>query len=191
MPQPAPCDDRGHQLVPRERRAVERLADGVSKYVPQLRRHTEIALPARPLPHSARGHQREERSALLGCDEMQGAPHRPGLDEPALGQGAADLAVARRLAPDTDGELGGRRHLRLHTAETADHTGDGRPTDRVQQLAVHAPRERLPPGDLRGHVPSVRRPTIKALSEALDGALPLPAIVLSAAQHELAVFCAA
>ena len=41
--------------------------------------------------------------------------------------------------------------MRLDTAETADHARDGQLTDRIQQLPLHPPRERLLPGDLHGH----------------------------------------
>ena len=157
MPQPALRDDRRDQFVAGEDRAVECLADRPAQQLVLLRGHAEVALPARPLPGSSGGDQREEGSPLLGCEQVERAPHRPGLDQAPLGQGAADLAGPRRLAPDPDRELGGRRHLRLDTAETTDHARNGQATDRIEQVPLHPPCKRLLPGDPHRHAPSVTR----------------------------------
>src|SRR5438093_9922805 len=120
MAKPAPGDDRRHQLVSRERLTVERLADREAKRIPVRGGHAEVALPARPFPRSSGGDEREERSGVLGGEQVERAPHRPGLDKTAVAQSARDLAWPRRATPNADGKLGGRRHLRLDTAEPPD-----------------------------------------------------------------------
>jgi hypothetical protein len=92
MLQPPPCRYRGTQLVPGENGAVERLTGSAAKAIHQLGCHPEVALPAGPIPRSSGGDQRKESSALLGCEQVQRAAHRPGLDQATLGEGAADLA---------------------------------------------------------------------------------------------------
>ena len=125
---------------------------------------------------------------------MKRAAHRPGLDEATLGQRAADLARLRLLAPDADGELGRRCHLRLDTAEAADHSGDRHPTDRIEQLPLHPPRERLSPTDLQCRTASVPWPAacharatavetdwtrVVALYDALAQLVPSPVVELN------------
>ncbi len=94
------------------------VADRPAKRVHLLRGHAEVALPARPLPGPSGSHEREEASSLLGREEMERAPHRPGLDQTTIPQGTIDLAGPRRRTPGADRKLSGRRDLRLDTAET-------------------------------------------------------------------------
>jgi hypothetical protein len=82
---------------------------------------------------------------------VERASHRPRLDKAARGQGAADVAGPRRLAPDAHRKLGGGGDLCLDTAEAANDPGDVQCPDRIQQVPLHAPSERLPPGDLHSH----------------------------------------
>src|SRR2546430_3509467 len=128
---------------------------------------------------------------------MKRAAHRPGLDEATLGERAADLARLRLLAPDADSELGRRCHLRLDTAEAADHPDDRHPTDRIEQLPLHPPRERLSPTDLQCRTASVPWPSacharartaaetdrtrIVALYHALAQLVPSPVVELNRA----------
>ena len=154
---PALRDDRRDQLLPGEGPPSSASRTAPPQRLHLLRGHPEVALPARPLPGPPGGHQREERAGLLGREEMQRAAHRPGLDQPAVAQGAADLAVPRRLAPDADRELGRRGDLRLDAAEPADDVRDGQPADRIEQVAPHSPCERLLPADRHRHPLSLRR----------------------------------
>ena len=68
----------------------------------------------------SRGDERKERASLLRRDQMERAPHRPGLDQTALGERARHLAASRAPAPDPYGQLCRRSHLRLDSAESAD-----------------------------------------------------------------------
>jgi hypothetical protein len=86
---------------------------------------------------------------------MERAPHRPGLDQTTLSQGAIDLAVPRRLAPDADRKLSRGRDLCLDTAQTTDDVGDSETTDRIEEVALHPPCERLLPADPHRHPVSV------------------------------------
>src|SRR5882762_2231019 len=88
---------------------------------------------------------------------MKSASHRPRLDHPALGESTRDLAAARRLAPDSNGELGRRRNLRLDAAQSTDHAGNREFAHRIQKLPLHAPRERLLPADLQYGDPFMSR----------------------------------
>jgi hypothetical protein len=83
------------------------------------------------------------------------ASHRPGLVEATRRQHAFDLARAGGLAPEPDRELRRRGNLRLDAAQATDHPGDGQPSDRMQQLSMHPPRERLAQGDPHGRAASL------------------------------------
>ena len=57
-----------------------------------------------------------------------------------------DVSRRTRIA-----ELGGRRDLCLDAAEATDDVGDRQPADRIEQVTLHPPRERLLPADADGH----------------------------------------
>ena len=63
---------------------------------------------------------------------MGGAAEREHLDDPALGQGARDLAGPGPLPPGPDGELGRGVGLRRHRAQPAYDPGDRLGADRVE-----------------------------------------------------------
>jgi hypothetical protein len=156
MPKPAPCDDRRHQFLLGEDRPVGRLADDVAKLVHLFRSHSRRSTAASSAsPTTVRRPSAKGSSGLLGCEQVERAPHGPGLDQASLGQGAADLAAPRLLAPNADRELGRRRALRLDTAETTDYPRDGRRTDRIQKMPLHPPGQSLFPGDPHRYAPSV------------------------------------
>jgi hypothetical protein len=154
--------------------SLKDLLDCVPQRFDLVRRHAEVPLPTRPFPRSSGGHQREEDTGVLGREQMQRSPHRPGLDEPTVGEGAADLTGTRGLAPNADGKLCRGRHLRLDRAQAADYADDGGGPDWVQELAPHPPRERLLPTDPQGHWANVpaEGPTAGGASAADLSTLP-------------------
>ena len=84
-------DDRRDQLFPREVLAFERFAGRGAQRIPVLGGHAEVAFPARQLPRAARCHERKQRAGVLRREQVERSAHRPGLDEPAVAQGARDL----------------------------------------------------------------------------------------------------
>lgn len=61
------------------------------------------------------------------------------------------------MPADADGELRRRGNLVLDCAQAPHHLGDGQSTDRIQQLPMHAPRQRLRPADLHRHGSDIGR----------------------------------
>jgi hypothetical protein len=120
MPEPALRHDGGDQLLACERTVGERDAGGTAETLDLLRGKAEVLLPARPLPRAPGGHEREERSGLVGLQEMKRAAHRPGLDQAAVAERARDLSARRGLLAHAYRELRGRCDLRLDTAEPPD-----------------------------------------------------------------------
>ena len=147
--QSASRGDRIRKLDPGQGLALEGLADRPPEDVHLLRGRPEVAAPT--LPQTIGGHDREKRGAVLGREQVEGAAHRPGLDEAPPGEGAADLTGSGLLTPYTDGEFGRRGNLRLDSAETTDHPCDRERARRIQKLATHPPPKGLLARDRRRH----------------------------------------
>ena len=160
MPEPRPCRDRSTQLVPGDRPAGERVPDRLAQRGPVGRGQVVVALPAGQLPHPAGRSEREVGAAVLGRQQVGGAAERERLDDPALGQGARDLAGPGSLPPGADRQLGRGVGLRRHRAQPADDPGHGLGADRVEQVPTHAPGQRLGPADR--HRRRLARPTDKS-----------------------------
>jgi hypothetical protein len=155
---PPACDDRARELLPGQDRAVERFSDDISEDLHRAGSHAEVALPARAVPRPSRGHHRQQDASMLGGEQMKGASHGPGLDQPAIRERPAHLPGSGRPAPDPDRQLGRGRHLRLDPAQAPDHAVNGQRPDWVEQVATHSPGQGLRPGDLRSHLASLPKP---------------------------------
>ena len=142
-----PLRHLGDERFPGQDPPVEDVAHREAERLDALGGHAEVLDPGRTFPRAAGGHEREERPGVLGGEEVQGAAHRPRLDEPAVGERRAHLTGHGIPAADADGELRRRGDLRLDPAQSADHGLDRGAPDRIQQVALHPPGERLSPAD--------------------------------------------
>ena len=87
----------------------------------------KVALPGGTFPRPAGGQQREERTGVLGREQVEGPAHRPGLDEVTRGQALRPTAPAlTAVAPDPDGKLGRRGDLGLDAGQPRTTSSIGR-----------------------------------------------------------------
>src|SRR5256885_3342411 len=141
----APRDHRFDELAAGESLTAEGFAHDLAKSVELLWSHTEVALPAGPLPRSARGYQREERAGIFRGEEVERAAHRPRLDDSTFAERTRDFAGFRSLASHAHAELGVRGDLRLDAAQTANHRRDRLIPHRIEKVPAHPPGEGLRP----------------------------------------------
>ena len=145
MPELRLSGDRRPKLFERQRAVGQCLSDDITKALPVRWRQAVVALPAGELPLPTGCAQRKVDATVLGRHQVGGAAEREGLDDPAVGQRASDLARPGLLTSGTDGELGAGIGLGRDRAETTHDLFDRFGADRVQQLSSHAPCEGLRP----------------------------------------------
>ena len=84
---------------------------------------------------------------------MERAAHRPRLDQATVGERLRDVARLRRPLADADRERRRGGDLGLDAPQAANDVLGLERSDRIEQLAVHPPGQRLGPADLERHEP--------------------------------------
>ena len=101
------------------------------------RAHPFLGQPTAGVRDPGFGQERHQPAVIVGGDQVEGAAHRPGPhDRPVAQARAIDPGAREPLRSHVQAEFGGRKHLRLHAGEMADHVGGTSAPRLVQQLGA-------------------------------------------------------
>ena len=159
-----PSDPLHHlrgQLGTGEAAAVQGLADSLDELQGVLPgAQPEVRGPAAPVRSGAAALGRHVQAEVLGRQQMERAPHRPGLDQlPRLPELGADRLRRFDARTHADGLLGRRHHLGLDPVDALRDAWRRKRPPPVQPVAAEPVGQDLLPGDLDHGWPT-SRPTV-------------------------------
>ena len=141
-----------HQLFARHHAAFQRACDGFRQAVKLLERDPEMLLPhGFPQISPARAENGKPQGQLAGRQQVQRAPHSPGLNQCAVvPQRPLNRFPVEAFHPRPHRQFGGGHQLGVQAAQAAchrEHAPGGRAS--IEVLPLDTPCRSLRPGELQ------------------------------------------